>query len=163
MVSDQGQRVSCFGGTSISRQAEEYFELGMIGEAWEATENLEPLDRCEPLAVEMRVRIATAGEKWELGEALANVRAPVLDRMMQYPQRSVFPQFLSGAVGISFPQLPAHRVEQRFLWVFRILLAQLIPGIWLRLLHKGDDIFRILRPFPIIVFDTPRSHPVSVR
>ncbi len=59
--------------TEILSEAEGYLELGMIEEAWEATENLEPLDRCEPLAAEMRLRIATAGEKWELGEALANV------------------------------------------------------------------------------------------
>ncbi|MDB4657946.1 hypothetical protein OAE56_04265, partial [Verrucomicrobiales bacterium] len=33
----------------------------------------EPLDRIEPLAVEIRLRIATAGDKWEIGEGLANV------------------------------------------------------------------------------------------
>ena len=57
----------------ILREAEGYLELGMINEARDATETLEPLDRCEPLTVEMRLRIATAGEKWQLGEALANV------------------------------------------------------------------------------------------
>ena len=55
------------------QQAEGYLELGMIPEAWEATETLEPLDRCEPLAVEIRLRIATQAEHWELGEGLANV------------------------------------------------------------------------------------------
>ena len=59
--------------SDLLQQAEGYLELGMLDESWEATETLEPLDRVEPLAVEMRLRIATAGEKWQLGEALANV------------------------------------------------------------------------------------------
>ncbi|MDF1853614.1 MAG: hypothetical protein P1U85_22460 [Verrucomicrobiales bacterium] len=37
------------------------------------TEDLPPLDRVEPLVLELRLRILTAMEKWELGEGIANV------------------------------------------------------------------------------------------
>jgi len=54
-------------------RGEGFFELGMFEEAWAETEELPPIDRVEPIVCELRLRVATALEKWELGEALASV------------------------------------------------------------------------------------------
>lgn len=54
-------------------RAEGFYELGMYSEAWSATEDLAPIDRTEPLVLELRLRIATALSLWDLGEGMANV------------------------------------------------------------------------------------------
>lgn len=54
-------------------RAEGFFELGMFEEAWNATEDLPPIDRVEPLVLELRLRVCTALSQWELGEHIANV------------------------------------------------------------------------------------------
>ena len=53
--------------------AEGYFDLGMFEDAWNATEELPPLDRVEPLVLELRLRILTATGQWDLGDHIANV------------------------------------------------------------------------------------------
>lgn len=53
--------------------AEGYFDLGMFEDAWNVTEELPPIDRTEPLALELRLRILTGLSQWELGEHIANV------------------------------------------------------------------------------------------
>ena len=61
---------------SLSDRFEEatgYLDLGMCEDAWNVTEDLPPIDRVEPLVLELRLRILTAMEKWELGEGIANV------------------------------------------------------------------------------------------
>lgn len=55
------------------RRAEGYFQLGMFADAWEVLEDLPPADRTEPLTLELRLRILTRLEKWELGEHVARV------------------------------------------------------------------------------------------
>lgn len=54
-------------------RAEGYFELGMQQEAWDALEELPPIDRTDPLVLELKLRILTALSQWELGESVANV------------------------------------------------------------------------------------------
>ena len=54
-------------------RGEGFFELGMFEEAWAETEELPPIDRVEPLVLELRLRILTALEKFELGEHIASV------------------------------------------------------------------------------------------
>ena len=54
-------------------RAEGFFELGMHNEAWNETEELPPIDRAEPLVLELRLRILTALSQWELGASIANV------------------------------------------------------------------------------------------
>ena len=54
-------------------RAEGFFELGMLNDAWNQTEELPPIDRVEPLVLELRLRILTALEKFELGESIASV------------------------------------------------------------------------------------------
>lgn len=55
------------------RRAEGFYELGMYSEAWSETEDLPPIDRTEPLVLELKLRIATALSLWDLGEGMANV------------------------------------------------------------------------------------------
>jgi len=45
----------------------------MYDQSWQEIENLAPLDRIEPPALELRLRILTATERWELGESIAAV------------------------------------------------------------------------------------------
>lgn len=54
-------------------RAEGFFELGMHQEAWNETEELPPIDRTEPLVLELRLRTLTALEKFELGGHIAGV------------------------------------------------------------------------------------------
>lgn len=54
-------------------RAEGFLQLGMVSEAWEETENLPPIDRVEPLVLEIRLRILTQAGNWELGGHLASV------------------------------------------------------------------------------------------
>ena len=54
-------------------RAEGYLQLGMLSEAWSATEDLPPIDRVEPLVLEVRLRILTKRGDWELGGHLAGV------------------------------------------------------------------------------------------
>jgi len=54
-------------------RAEGYFLLGMLTEAWDATEDFPPIDRVDPLVLEIRLRILTKRGDWDLGEHLANV------------------------------------------------------------------------------------------
>ena len=56
-------------------EAEGFIALGMYSDAWEATEELPPIDRVMPATLEVRLRILTALEKWELGAGIANVLA----------------------------------------------------------------------------------------
>ena len=53
--------------------AEGYLELGMFEDAWAATEGLPPEERTAPLVLELRLRVLTAMEKWDLGEHLASL------------------------------------------------------------------------------------------
>jgi hypothetical protein len=57
-------------------RAEGFFELGMFEEAWNETEELPPIDRTEPLVLELRLRILTALSQWELGESVAKILIP---------------------------------------------------------------------------------------
>ena len=54
-------------------QAEGHFELAMHQEAWDTLEELPPIDRTEPLVLELKLRILTALSQWELGGYVANV------------------------------------------------------------------------------------------
>jgi hypothetical protein len=54
-------------------RAEGFFELGMHQEAWNTLEELPPIDRVEPLVLELRLRILTALEEFGLGESIASV------------------------------------------------------------------------------------------
>ena len=54
-------------------RAEGFHDLGLHQEAWDTLEELPPIDRVEPLVLELRLRILTAMEKWDLGEGIANV------------------------------------------------------------------------------------------
>ena len=51
--------------------AEGYIDLGMFFDAWNVTENLPAAEKSGPTVIEVRLRIATALEKWELGRNLA--------------------------------------------------------------------------------------------
>lgn len=55
----------------VLTHAEGFLDLGMLEEAWNKTEELPPIDRVVPFAVELR--ILTAMKEWELGEGIANV------------------------------------------------------------------------------------------
>lgn len=54
-------------------RAEGFLLLGMLAEAWQETEDLPPIDRVDPLVLEIRLRILTATGNWELGGQLAGV------------------------------------------------------------------------------------------
>ena len=54
-------------------RAEGFFLLRMLSDAWEVTEEMAPIDRIEPLVLELRLRILTESGRWELGGHLAGV------------------------------------------------------------------------------------------
>jgi hypothetical protein len=51
-------------------RGEGFFELGMFEEAWAETEELPPIDRTEPLVLELRLRVAAALENGISARAL---------------------------------------------------------------------------------------------
>ncbi len=54
-------------------RAEGFADLGMCERAWAELEELPPDARIDSRVLELRLRIATALEKWSLGEVLVNV------------------------------------------------------------------------------------------
>lgn len=57
---------------SLSR-ADSFAGLGMFERAWTELEELRPKARTDPQVLNLRLRIATALEKWSLGEVLVGV------------------------------------------------------------------------------------------
>lgn len=53
------------------QRAEGFLDLNMLSDAWTITEELVIEERGEPGVSELRLRILTAWENWELGECLA--------------------------------------------------------------------------------------------
>ena len=53
--------------------AQGYLDLGMHEDAWAATEDLPPEARTQPAVLELRLRILTSMEKWDLADELARV------------------------------------------------------------------------------------------
>lgn len=62
-----------FFGNPLIIAAEGYHDLGMHEDAWNVLEELPPIDKTEPLVLELRLRILTAMNRWELGDHIANV------------------------------------------------------------------------------------------
>ena len=51
--------------------AEGFLDLGMVDEAWEQLEEIEPLERAHPSVVEMRLRILERMGRFEMGAEIA--------------------------------------------------------------------------------------------
>ena len=55
------------------RRAEGFADLGMHERAWAELEELPPAARTDSRVLELRLRIATALERWSMGEVLVGV------------------------------------------------------------------------------------------
>lgn len=63
------------------KRAEEMWKAGDFVGVWEATEELEPIDRVMPETLDLRLRVCIALERWKMGEDISEVLSCADDRV----------------------------------------------------------------------------------